>query len=349
GSSGLSYIGLVSRSGGDGRAAFPEGWTAGGLDTSFFGGGGGAPVAVTTRAGGPEGTVALEAGQFGVISGEGPLVLDGELEVSAVASADGAVTGTIRNSTGLRLLEVALINGRNGTNVGKLDPGQEAIFEISSRRVDPFRPVEADVWPEQAGFDRPPTFDTIVNLALWTDAVRRAGPNFLMPGTVVAVGWTRSFQPGVEVSGPQAATGRSAIVSRTTITVSDGSLPAQAVRRELLRGPQGIRLDDGDVNGIPVQGTLFRFTVPAGTVDQPLELVIPEYLARVEVWDGTAWQSVDDHITDLQPNQFPDPMQTRAVAFPGSLLHEGTVFVRGTIRADMGGFDGTGFDLRGVQ
>ena len=51
-----------------------------------------------------------------------------------------------------------------------------------------------------------------------------------------------------------------------------------------------------------VQGALWRFTLPAGTTGA-LEVDIPRYIGRVDVWDGTAWLTIDVERRRDRPQQ----------------------------------------------
>ena len=90
------------------------------------------------------------AGGVGMLSAEGPVAFDGELEIEAQAVEAGTVRGTVRNTTDLVLEEVGVVAGRNsGVNLGTLEPGASAEFEITGTDqfefgVDPM----SSVWPD---------------------------------------------------------------------------------------------------------------------------------------------------------------------------------------------------------
>ena len=75
GSRATTILGLVSRNGRDGEGDFPSGWTAGGVDNSFFGGQftTASNLAVRTSGDGVDATVPLAAGGFGILRGTGPV------------------------------------------------------------------------------------------------------------------------------------------------------------------------------------------------------------------------------------------------------------------------------------
>ena len=119
------------------------------------------------------------------------------------------------------------------------------------------------------------------------------GPNNRPRGVVTAIGWTRDYAPPIDVGGEKHPAGRTAVVGRSGIASTDGTVAVGAARREIVRGPQGTDLpDDGDLSG-SVEGALWRFTLPAGS-SGALEVDVPRYIGRVDAWDGTAWVTIDE-------------------------------------------------------
>jgi hypothetical protein len=344
-----TLVGTVSRSGGDGRARFPEGWTAGGIDTSFFGEGAtgsGGDVTVSARSDGAETTVPLAAGGFGVLRGTGPTDEDGGLVVEARTEGN-RVIGTIRNDFPFRAEEVAVFSGRGAERVGDIEAGATAEFELDGnefRLNDPFSPPEGDVWP-QVGFQRgAPDFENVVNLGILNETTINLGPNARPRGIVTAIGWTRSYDPPVEVGGEDDPAGRTALVSRAAITSSDGTVAVGAAHREIVRGPEGLELpDDDDLDG-SVEGALWRFRLPTGS-SGPLEVDVPRYVGRLDAWDGANWVTVDVS-EGIDPNNFDGNIaRQHTVALPDSVRLGETVWLRGFLYTDFGALDGAGIDV----
>jgi hypothetical protein len=80
---------------------------------------------------------------------------------------------------------------------------------------------------------------------------------------------------------------------------------------------------------------VWSFTMPAGTgaAATPLQMSIPGFVARAEVWDGTAWQLVDERPV----NPALGPGATRVVPLPSAGPPGDTVLVRGFISVEFGG------------
>lgn len=346
-----TVVGTVSRAGADGVARFPEGWTAAGVDNSFFGfgsTGGAGELAVTTSGGRSEGTVPLAAGGFGVLRGSGPDDRGlGGLVIEARSEGD-AVVGAVRNDLPFAVEEVGIFLGRATERLGTIGAGEEATFEITGdefRLGDPFSPPEAQLWPGQAGFGAAPELDGVVNLAILNEATFALGPNGRPRGVVTAVGWTRELAAPVEVVGEATPAGRSAVVGRGPVAGEAAGLAPGAARRELLRGPDGVEVDDLDIPS-NTEGAVWRFALPVGTGAVPLAVEIPEYIVRLEVWDGAAWQLVDDDSEDFDPNRGIDITDVRIASLPAAGLIDGVVLARGTLATDFGASDGAGLDLR---
>ena len=344
-----TVLGLVSRNGRDGRGSFPDGWTAGTVDNSFFGGQLLPTGELVVRNGGSgvQATVPLAAGAFGVLRGSGPVDDDGALVVEA-SSRGTEVVGTIRNDFSFPVVDVGVLLGRDTEQVGWIGAGETATFRFEGRELDqrdPYSPPEAGLWPAEAGYGPQPQFDSDVNLALWNEAHLALGPNARTRGVVTAIGWTRAVDTPAEVPGERRPTGRSAVVSRAPVTSADGSVAPGSVHRELVRAPSGVELPDDDV-AARVQGGIWRFAMPAGTAPTTaFDLDIPAYLGRVDVWDGAGWVTVDDEL-DQAANFNGDISRLREVELPAELTAGGIVWVRGWMLTDFGGFDGAGLEVR---
>lgn len=348
GSRATTILGLVSRNGRDGHGSFPAGWTAGSVDSGWFGGPEQAPANLTIRASG-EGvaaTVELLAGGFGVLRGAGLVHSDGGLLVEARSEGDGVI-GTIRNELPFAVHDVGAILGRDTDQIGRIEPGETATFEFDGRELnqrDPYSQPEATLWPAEAGYGAQPRFDSIVNLPLWNDSHLALGPNARTRGVVTVVGWTRDYAGPADVPGQGEPTGRSAIVGRAPVVSGDGTVARGSAHREMVRGPSSVDLPADDV-ATRVGGAVWRFTLPAGAGSQPLALDIPAYLGRVDVWDGTAWVVADDRLADAAAFNG-DISQVRDAVLPPGGVNDGVVWVRGWLLLDWGGFDGAGLEVR---
>ena len=348
GSRATTVLGLVSRNGRDGRGSFPAGWTAGNVDNSFFGGQlpTSGDLAVRSGADGVQATVPLAAGSFGLLRGTGPVDVDGGLVVEA-HSEGGEIVGTIRNDLPFPVGDVGAMLGRDTEQVGRIEPGETASFTFEGGELelrDPYSPPEAALWPAEAGYGPQPRFDSDVNLALWNESHLALGPNARTRGVVTVIGWTRAFDTPADVAGEARPTGRSAIVSRATVTSGDGSVPAGSAHRELVRGPSGVELPDDDV-AARVSGAVWRFALPAGSTATAFTLDVPAYIGRVDVWDGTAWIPVHDRLEDAS-NFNGDISQVQEADVPAGVVTGPLVWVRGWMLTDFGGFDGAGLEVR---
>jgi hypothetical protein len=344
-----TVVGTVSRSGGDGGASFPAGWTASSVDNSQFGfgpgnGGGIADVAVTAGQDGSEATIPLAAGDFGVVRGTGPLDDTASGLTVEAASVGGGVSGSVTNTNDFTVESTGVFLGRAAERLGDLDPGETVEFQFEGNEFglrDPFFPAEAEVWPQESGFgDGSFQPGSVVNLALLSEALMPLGPNGRPRGVVTVIGWTRDVRSPVDVSGGEPS-GRSAVIARANVTAGADGLARGAAHREVLRGPDGIELPDDDRIDAPVQGLVWRFAVPPGTGPQPLTLVLPAYVPRIDVWDGTTWQTVDE-----TPFNFAgDVFRLRSVALPAGGRLGDTVLLRGYVMTDFGPVSGDGVDL----
>jgi hypothetical protein len=343
-----TVVGTVSRTGGDGGARFPAGWTASSVDNSQFGfapgNGGLAEVAVTAGPDGSQARIPLAAGDFGVVRGSGP-VSDADSGLTIVAtSADGTVSGTVTNTNGFTVQSAGVFLGRAAQRVGDIEPGGSVEFSFEGNEFglrDPFFPAEAEVWPQESGFGNGFQPGSVVNLALLTEALAPLGPNGRPRGVVTVIGWTRDLDSPVDVSGDGAPTGRSAVIGRANVAADAAGLARGAAHRELLRGPDGVELPDDDEIGGPVQGLVWRFGLPPGTPSQPLTLVLPAYIPRIDVWNGTSWQTADTTRFDLAGDMF----RLRTVELPAGGRLGDTVLLRGFVLTDFGPISGDGVDL----
>jgi hypothetical protein len=296
GTQATTFVLMTSRSGSTVTARFPDHWVAG-LDTQSFGFGFAlADVDVTAGNDRVDASAHLQPGEFALVRAEGPTDLEGGLEATATSSADGEVHGTVRNTLGVALDDVAVFTGRSrATRVGRLEPGQTAEWTIDNATDFSYEAVaETDVWPSvhQDEFDQfgnPVVGDGPVDAALWSVLNQSRGFNFRTLGSVVAAGWTRSLPSPVNV--PGSAVGRSVVISRAEVTATGGRLSDSATRRQLVRGPDVVLPPDNAIGGI------FRFVLPPTVDDRPvdvgrLEMDVPGLFANAEWWVDGHWATI---------------------------------------------------------
>jgi hypothetical protein len=91
-------------------------------------------------------------------------------------------------------------------------------------------------------------------------------------------------------------------VARAPVAAEPGTTPSDAVRRILVRGPEGAGPPDesaDDVNFGPAGRDVLRFVLPAGAgADPALEVFAPAGLRAAEAWDGSAWVPLTLEATD---------------------------------------------------
>lgn len=343
-----TVVGLVSRNGRDGVTSFAPGWTAGGVDTSFFGGpqGGSVDVGVRSSATAVEASLPLAAGGFGTLRAAGPVEPEGALVVGARSEGD-AVVGTVTNDLPFAVEDVGVMVGRATDVIGRIGAGETAEFRIEGgelQRRDVYAPPEAFLWPGESGYGSTFVVDSVVNLGAWNEAHLALGPNARAPGVATVIGWTRAVDGPVEVRGEGAPGGRSAFVTRTPVVSADGAVAPTSSHRELIRGPRGMELPDDDVDA-NVEGSLFRLVLPQGG-GGPLAVDIPAYIGRLDVWDGAGWFVLDDSLGGGGPVDG-DVSRVRTEVLPPELFPAGALWVRAWILTDFGAaFDGVGLDLR---
>jgi hypothetical protein len=354
GSRATTIVGAVSRSGADGEATFPAGWTVAPLDSTALGIDAGGPIAVTTTPDGAQAAIPLAAGDFGVARGTGPVAAagdDGALVTVEATSEDGTVTGTVTNNSDLHLERVGVFVGRAGAHIDAIAPGDSATFSIEGgefTRGDPYAPAEAQVWPAESGygieFNPARSAESIVNLALLQDHLAPLGPNARPRGVATVIGWTRDLDSPAHINGPDSPEGRSIVIARGAVASGDGTVAQGSARREILRGPNGVELPDDEEIGGGMEGYVWRFTLPEGAeVDDPaaMSVSIPGYIARIDAWDGERWVTVD-----RRSGQFlGDLAAQRIVDLPPGVVIDGRVLVRGFGVSDFGPTMAEGIDV----
>lgn len=341
----LSFVGVLSRQGGNRSVQFPAGWWGGNVANELYG----APeanVTTTVQTDSTNAQVSLVGGEFAVLGGKGPSTPTSRLQVQAKAGT-GGVSGTVRNTTTQPFRQVAVFVGGRSSLVGDLGAGQSRAFTVlepSPQVTDPtggpdvnltglYSSPENKVWPTVAT----QTVDKRkgpVDLALWGEATRSLGPDLRTPGSAVAVGWASGVDPSGHLGA--GATGRTAVIARTAITAGP-TLTGIEVRRELLRGPASTPISDSSG---PTAGAVFRFVLPNGNPSTvpTLELSVPVTLSRVDVWDGQRWQTILGSDGNGSPNNpavtasFAGP--PKLVGLPAGSVIGGTVYVRIAVRVN---------------
>jgi hypothetical protein len=362
-----TYVGMVSRSGEDGRALFPAGWSASGLTSAL---GDVAKIAfpqdpstqqeigmadVSLGGDATLGEIGLDPGGFGLLTGWGPLEETKGLAVTAVAGPDGSVGGTIRNDTDLVMEDVLVMVAGRAWGGQDLAPGEEIQWSIDANR-QPSSDVPEGPWSDAVGFDTPnglPSKETPVGYTLWTESRAKLVDSY-PPGLVVAAGWTRAWSPPVDVDGPIEA-GRAVFTTEAVVQAAPGSIPDAAVRREYLRGSGTTPVDKdrfkdlidslgADFGSGSVEGAVLRFTLPPGadpTVS--LEADLPPYVVAAEAWDGSEWLPLDryNHDGDLleATPESQDPYNdanASTAPIPPEMVRDGMVYLR-LVLIDSGG------------
>jgi hypothetical protein len=292
----FGYLGVVSPSGTDPTVALPADWAVGGYLPPWsdpgFDDGSGTPRRVEQRGDRLDASLGLQAGGYGMLSAWGPVEARG-LEVTAVATADGDVTGTVRNTGDIPLDHVLVLVGLGSWGGGTLAPGEEVDWEIDAGDDgnDDWGPPE-DAWDEFTGWDTGFVApDAPVDYALWSDRQFHELDPY-GPGRVVAAGWTSDWRPPADLSA-QRPTGRTVFTTRAPVTpAAADQAPAATVRRTQLRRDVDF---DMDADFGPSGTIVARFDLPPGTDPAtPLELVLADMVQQVEVWDGTRWARLPD-------------------------------------------------------
>lgn len=374
-----TYLGLVSRSGADGEARFPAGWSVEegpGLSGAEIGvavvpampggdmpeppaGDGGSSGRVTVSPDATTGEIELDPGDFGVLTASGPLDADTSgLEVTATAAADGSLHGTVRNTTDVTLRQVIVLVGDRVWDGGTLEPGQEVEWQLGAAEgaVGMGEPPE-EPWREAIGWDGPPDPNSPVNYELWAQLRARMTDPY-GPGWVTAAGWTRDWSPPVDPGGELTA-GRTVFTTRAPVAAEAGAVPADAVRREFLRGREATELppppdpaadaagedgkaaepafDDMAFDEWSSSGAVARFVLPPDADPAtPLEVALPGAIARAEVWAGGRWVPLAepaDRPADIQDPY--DPRAARFIGLPGGSVQDGAVYLRVEVYDDV--------------
>lgn len=277
-----SSVGVVSDAGGTVATTFPSGWLPAASGDPWSGPT--TPVAAIQTNDGIELRQRLQPGEFGIGSAVGPVDLGGTLEVVASSAEDGQLSGLIRSSLPFDLTQVAVFQGQSSVKVGSVPAGGEVTWALEpSAAADPFAAGPRAVWPEAAGFDRPPDPTGVVALPLWDRFDAAAPAGYRSPGSVAVAGWTRDFTPPIDAGGRDLK-GRTLVVSTASVT-TEGAVTDVGVRTEMVRSP----LQHNGSSDVPF---VYKFTLPEGepfdTASLVLRSTVPGTVA--EVWRDGAWQ-----------------------------------------------------------
>lgn len=277
---------------------------------------------------GPEASLRLASGQFGVVNVAGPTDELPGLEVTASSGSDGEASGSIVNASGGPLDDVVVFVGTRATQLGRLGAGEERTWTIIGGEGprdgrDPFRLIDASVWDEASGMGRPIDADSAVNYPAWIESTPLAGVS-RPSGVAVAVGWTRDRAASARIGGKARPTsGRTALVSSApvvpTAAITDMTVRGQAMRGGFDGGPRV--LGAGDVS----LSQILRFVLPDGHTPQADLIARVPMAGRVEVWDGRRWT---DSGAANPLNIGNDPFAGLEVPVPRGSVVDGQVFLR---------------------
>lgn len=280
-------VGVVSPDGGQVEANYPRRWTPAGR--SMWSGGPPTRLRASLTSDGTTISQDLDVGQFGVHRASGPVTVEGRLEVTATATGATTLEGTIRNTLPFALEEVAVLHDQSGAALGRLEAGEERSWTLAlDAGGDPFPGAAGRVWPEASGFNSTPDLDSVVAFPLWSEFEAGAAADVLAPGTVVAAGWTRGYEPPLGVP-DSSLSGRTMVVATTPVASGAAGLVGPAVETSLVRGPfsSGGMFDETT----PV---VFRMVLPPAfdpADTDPLVVRAPEVLA-LDTWNEGAWREL---------------------------------------------------------
>ena len=284
-----SSVGVISPDGGSVEFGYPRRWSPSGRSNASS-----APPTASVATLGPSGTTVrqqLDVGQFGVQRAAGPVSVDGGLTVTAAADASGELVGTVRNTLPFALEDVGVLHDRAGVAVGSLGPGEERTFKLDADRPqgDAFSGPAVQVWRSASGFDGMPDLDSAVAFPLWNEFEMGSSSDPLTAGRVVAAGWTRDYQPPLDVPG-SSLSGRTMVVSTASVSSGSAGVVPATVRTDVVRGPfLGGAFDER----APLVVRLVLPDVDGAVDPSTLEVRAPEGFA-LDVWSDGSWQGLAD-------------------------------------------------------
>ena len=247
---------------------------------------------------------------------------------------------------------VAVFLGRAAEGLGTIAPGEEVAFRfngVEAPNGDVFSAGESEVWAEEVGMLGPPDVDSPVNLGLWNDTLAALGPNGRTPRDRHRRGLDDRLHAARRCLGRRRA-GWSLRGHRPRRRRRRSRRHRRPRRRPTGRSSAASTASSSPTTTSPinVDGMVWRFALPAGAAG-PLQLDVPAYLPRIDVWDGTRWVPVDDQLEDDRPfDPFSvDMTRTRPVTVPPGAVIDGTVWVRGWVAIEGPPvIDGVGLELR---
>jgi hypothetical protein len=306
------------------RTTLPDGWRVA-QGTSMFFGNPNDQVGVTATAtkDGLELSTPTGTGQFAMLYGFGPVPNPGSFEIVSAAEGDGIVSGTIKNTSNLPLVKVAVFSGFGATLIGDVAVGEQKPFRIDhvtsspDMQRGPMDDARSNVWPEASGWNGQPKLDGPVNGALWGTYQMDNGSNAFRRGRITAVGWTRDQPPPFAGGGDMA--GRTAVVQDVAVGAV-GRLTAANIRTDIVRG-------FGVMDG-PQGNLVTAYTLPPSdavrTTPPRLQVRLDGGADRkVELWDGAAWRSLQ--------------LTTTYTDLPAEFIRDGRVYTRLVFNPQFGG------------
>ncbi|MDQ1404156.1 MAG: hypothetical protein QOG03_2472, partial [Actinomycetota bacterium] len=330
GSYATTFVGVLSRKGGDVPIQLGDQWVANAPTGDDQG-----SAASFATASGLRLQRRFAPNEFDVIGASGPVNASGRLTVTAArASGPAGVSGSVHNGLPYALHDVIVVTGTDaGTTVGSLAAGETKSWSAAMAQSAPGLPVEAQLWglnPSQVfGYD--PSTDQAFPYSAWTRA--QAGSR-QVPGAddrhAVAIGWTEQYQPKVRVGSEHSLHGSTAFVGRAPITgpvgnvipytlsVVQGDVVSQAFNSNRLRSNGGsvvvrLALPDADDGGRPLDASRLHISFPSNG----------------EVWVNGAWQLVGP-ANASGPGSAGSPLQQRPGVIrvtPGGSSSSGVVAI----------------------
>ena len=331
-----TFVGTMSQGGGTAKIATPEGWRAA-ATVNVFGNTFGDQSATKWRD--RELSLSLQPGQFGVAAVTGPTSFEGTLAVTARATGNTEITGTIRNQTGYALERVAVFASGASTIVASIANNGTADFTLSGGGgVGDVFAGPPMMWPGEEMFRGGPASNTSpTNPGVVTETMQALGVDLSANGRVVVVGWTREYKPPVEIDGGAPKNGRTAIV--TTAAIDAGpKLVAVGQRVEAVRSADFRK-------GPNTSPNVFAVSQPGvDLTGKKLELQVGGSFTAVEIWDGSRWILARGDL-----NAAPRPPingAATAVSVPTGAVVDGVVYVRTRSFGEPFGLRGTPMILR---
>jgi hypothetical protein len=326
---------LFRRTAGRSSLTLPAGWAAAEQNTGWFFGGEGQPANLrnfVTGGGERRVDVQLENGQISILGAEGSID-EVALTISAVATKDGVVTGTVTNTTPWTLQSTAVFAPGAAVLVGDLAPGASTTFEL--KNVKATANVESQVgkvWPNPQfgiGFDEPAPG---VDYGIWSGFAARRQSDLYPVGFVRVAGWTKDRASDVTSS---------AEVDSVTLVTAISPIESGDIGLVPFLIPSQYVEPPWDPNSGQANDPVIKFEIPASAAGQRLQLkrLNNQAVKKVELLgaDGK-WTEVKSTGTDKD-----------IVEIPPELVRSGVLLVRLGVDQNFG-FDPStaAVELRGV-